>query len=73
MIDVANITLSHGDSVNFTCSSMGGPNNVIVWLKNATNVVCASNCSQVPTPVFNISGLLLVAISYSSFFFLKKH
>ena len=54
-IDRDNVTLNHGDSVNFTCSHMGGPRNALVWLRNGTTVACA-NCSEVPTPVFNLTG-----------------
>ena len=50
-----NITLNAGESINFTCSAMGGPNNMFMWLKNGTNIVC-SNCSENPTPQLNLTG-----------------
>ena len=54
-VDRDNVTLNRGESVNFTCSHMGGPRNALVWLRNGTTVACA-NCSEVPTPVFNLTG-----------------
>ncbi len=34
------ITLDHGDNVTFSCSSMGGPDNMYIWVRNASEEVC---------------------------------
>ena len=52
----ANHTVSHQEPmVTFTCTHQGGPRNRIVWLKNGTSVACG-NCSEMPAPVFNLTG-----------------
>ena len=40
-----NITVDHGDSASFTCSTEGGPNNVVQWFYNGTERLCSANCS----------------------------
>ena len=40
-----NVTVNHGDSANFTCSTEGGPNNVVQWFYNGTERLCSANCS----------------------------
>ena len=54
MITPVNITVNHGESANFSCSAMGGPNNMFIWLKNGSDVIC-SNCSDNPMPL-NLTG-----------------
>ena len=38
-----NSTHSRGDNVNFTCTTDAGPNNIYVWLRNVSSILC-SDC-----------------------------
>lgn len=55
MVTPVNITVNYGESANFSCYAMGGPSNMILWLKNISQVVCF-DCSQVSAMPPNITG-----------------
>ena len=54
------ISEDHGESVQFHCSSMGGPNNMYFWVRNASEEVCLDCAGETDTKSFLEGTLLLL-------------
>ena len=64
----------HGDTVTFHCESMGGPNNMYFWVRNASEEVCLDCAGVTDIESFLEGENYIVVTKYEAdYYFFKFH